>query len=562
MPFEWIFSRRAFCASLKPKCGFAYNMCFVYETLCKYAMRIFLGGTMPSLTESILPDGSLATESKIRLTLENVGMTFSGVSVLRGIDLRFTGGEIHTLMGENGAGKSTLVKIISGVQAPTTGRMAVDGQPVSFASPKEAEQTGITIMHQELSLVPDMTVAENVMLGHEPKFAGLLIDKKTLRSQASSALARFGFKLDVDTPVKDLRVGEQQLVEIARALLMDARLLIMDEPTSALSQTEADILMEVVRDLALQGVAIIYISHRMDEVFEISDRVTVLRDGDLIGTKRVANTSSNELIRMMVGRSVEINPVARVIPAVPDTVLKISNLNAHSDGQQVLKDVSFDLKKGEVLGIGGLLGAGRTELLETIFGARGSNYDGQIEIHGRKMRPTTPADGVCAGLALITEDRKGNGLLLNRSIADNVILPLLPLNTRFGLSSAEMRKREALTAIDRLRIVARGPDHVVGRLSGGNQQKVVLGKWLATDPTILLLDEPTRGIDIGAKDEIYDLIGELADKGLSVLFASSEIPEFLAVCDRMIVLCEGRVTGTLNQQDMTVDSIKELAMQF
>jgi ribose transport system ATP-binding protein len=517
---------------------------------------------MPSTSESAMAGRSLAAESKIDLQLENIGMSFSGVSVLRGVDLCFTGGEIHTLMGENGAGKSTLVKIISGVQAPSTGRIAIDGQPVSFSSPKEAEESGIVIMHQELSLVPELTVAQNVMLGHEPKFGGLIIDKKTLRAQASAAMARFGFKLDIDTPVKDLRVGEQQLVEIARALLMDARLLIMDEPTSALSQTEADILMEVVRDLALQGVAIVYISHRMDEVFEISDRVTVLRDGDLIGTKAVTETTPDELIRMMVGRSVEINPVDREVPAAAEAVMKVSGLNAHANGRQILKDVSFELHKGEILGIGGLLGAGRTELLETIFGARGRSYTGHIEVFGRDFQPSTPADGVQAGLALITEDRKGNGLLLDRPIADNVVLPLLPLQTRFGLNSSRVREQEALSAIERLRIVARGPEHIVGRLSGGNQQKVVLGKWLATGPSVLLLDEPTRGIDIGAKDEIYDLICELADKGMSVLFASSEIPEFLAVCDRMIVLCEGRVTGELSKQEMTVDTIKELAMQF
>jgi ribose transport system ATP-binding protein len=517
---------------------------------------------MPSTSETTVLDSSLENESKINLVLDGIGMSFSGVSVLRGVNLGFTGGEIHTLMGENGAGKSTLVKIISGVQAPSTGRISINGEPVSFASPREAEQSGIVIMHQELSLVPELTVAENVMLGHEPKLGGLVIDKKRLREQARSAMARFGFKLDIDTPVKNLRVGEQQLVEIARALLMDARLLIMDEPTSALSQTEADILMEVVRDLALQGVAIVYISHRMDEVFEISDRVTVLRDGDMIGTRLVAETSSAELIKMMVGRSVEINPVARAVPASAETVLKVSNLTAHSGGRQILNNVSFDLKKGEILGIGGLLGAGRTELLETIFGARGSNYHGRIETHGREFQPVTPADGVRAGFALITEDRKGNGLLLERSIADNVVLPLLPLQANFGLDFAQNRETQALTAIERLRIVARGPEHVVGRLSGGNQQKVVLGKWLATQPTVLLLDEPTRGIDIGAKDEIYDLICELADNGMSVLFASSEIPEFLAVCDRMIVLCDGRVTGELTKPSMTVDSIKELAMQF
>lgn len=504
----------------------------------------------------------LAKNSRITMRLSNIGKSFSGVNVLRGVTLDITGGEIHTLMGENGAGKSTLVKIISGVQGQSTGTIEIDGTQVAFENPAEANANGIVIMHQELSLIPDMTVAQNVMLGQEPLRGGVMIDTDKLRQTAQDALRRFGFSLNVDTLVRDLRVGEQQLVEIARALLMDARLLIMDEPTSALSQTEADILMEVVRDLAQQGVAVVYISHRMDEVFEISDRVTVLRDGDLIGTTLAADTSPAELVQMMVGRSVEIKPVDRKTPATAETVMSVRNLSATSNRRKVLENISFDLKKGEVLGIGGLLGAGRTELLETLFGARGGDHTGDIEIHGKAVKPTTPADGVENGLALITEDRKGNGLLLEKSITENVVLPLLPSRSRFGILSKSQREAFAQTAINKLRVAATGVDHVVGRLSGGNQQKVVLGKWLATNPSILLLDEPTRGIDIGAKDEIYDLIGALADQGLSVLFASSEIPEFLAVCDRMLVLCEGHMAGTLTKDEMSVDAIKDLSMQF
>ncbi len=502
------------------------------------------------------------TESQVTVSLNGIGMSFSGVSVLRDVDLVIDGGEIHTLMGENGAGKSTLVKIISGVQKPTFGTFQIDGETVEFDAPRDAEKHGIVIMHQELSLIPEMTVAENVLLGHEPRKFGTFIDRKALREKASKALARFGFTLDIDTPVKDLRVGEQQLVEIARALLMNARLLIMDEPTSALSQAEADILMEVVRDLALQGVAVVYISHRMDEVFEISDRVTVLRDGNLIGTRLASETTSAELINMMVGRTVEINPVERHAPATDETVLQVANLSAWEGKRKVLDDVSFELKRGEVLGVGGLLGAGRTELLETLFGARGASYQGEITLEGNKLRPTKPQDGVRNGLALITEDRKGNGLILDRSIASNVALPLMPLQSRFGRFSEAEQRKQALTAIETLKVAATGPEHPVGKLSGGNQQKVVLGKWLATQPQVLLLDEPTRGIDIGAKDEIYDLVGRLADQGISVLFASSELSEFIAVCDRMIVLCEGQLAGELSRDEMTVDSIKALAMQF
>lgn len=504
----------------------------------------------------------LAQNSKITMQLHRIGKSFSGVSVLRDVTLQITGGEIHALMGENGAGKSTLVKIISGVQAPSVGSIEIDGQEVTFKSPAEANDNGIVIMHQELSLIPEMTVAQNVMLGQEPMIGGMIVNNRKLRETARQALKRFGFSLEVDTLVKDLRVGEQQLVEIARALLMDARLLIMDEPTSALSQAEADILMEVVRDLAHQGVAIVYISHRMDEVFEISDRVTVLRDGDMIGTTLAADTTPETLVQMMVGRSVEIKPVIREAPAAPETVLSVRGLTAEAGGRKVLQDVSFDLRRGEVLGIGGLLGAGRTELLETIFGARGDTFTGDITLRGQNVRLSTPSDAVRHGLALITEDRKGNGLLLDRSIADNVILPLLPLKSRFGMLSKAQRDAEATDAIDRLRVAATGVEHIVGRLSGGNQQKVVLGKWLATGPGILLLDEPTRGIDIGAKDEIYDLIGHLADQGISVLFASSEIPEFMAVCDRMIVLCDGHIAGELTRDEMSVDAIKDLSMQF
>ncbi|WP_422047960.1 sugar ABC transporter ATP-binding protein [Shimia sp.] len=504
----------------------------------------------------------LAQNSKITMQLHGIGKSFSGVSVLRDVTLQISGGEIHTLMGENGAGKSTLVKIISGVQGQSFGTLEIDGQEVQFNSPAEANDNGIVIMHQELSLIPEMTVAQNVMLGQEPMIGGVMVDQRALRETAQNALKKFGFSLEVDTLVKDLRVGEQQLVEIARALLMDARLLIMDEPTSALSQAEADILMEVVRDLAQQGVAIVYISHRMDEVFEISDRVTVLRDGDMIGTTLAADTTPEELVQMMVGRSVEIKPVVRETPASAETVLAVRDLTAEAGGRKVLQDVSFDLRRGEVLGVGGLLGAGRTELLETIFGARGDTFSGEIVVHGESVRLSTPSDAVRHGLALITEDRKGNGLLLDRSIADNVILPLLPLKSRFGLLSKAQRDAEAQSAISRLRVAATGVEHVVGRLSGGNQQKVVIGKWLATGPSILLLDEPTRGIDIGAKDEIYDLIGQLADQGISVLFASSEIPEFMAVCDRMIVLCDGHVAGELTRDEMTVEAIKDLSMQF
>jgi ribose transport system ATP-binding protein len=513
------------------------------------------------IQEERLSDAALG-HSKITLELSGIGKSFADISVLRNVDLEINGGEIHTLMGENGAGKSTLVKIISGVSKPSTGAMTIDGIPVSFDTPRDAELQGIAIMHQELSLIPEMTVAENVMLGHEPLIGGLIVDRTRMREMAKDALLRFGFTIDIDTPVKQLRVGEQQLIEIARALLMDARLLIMDEPTSALSQTEADILMEVIRDLALNGVAVLYISHRMDEVFEISDRVTVLRDGDYLGTMLASDTTPTDVIELMVGRRIEVVRIDRQTEPSPEKMLEVDSLTVSAAGRKVLEDVSFTLHKGEILGIGGLLGAGRTELLETLFGARDGSYSGRVCLAGEEVELRSPEEAVERGIALITEDRKATGLILNHSIADNVILPLLPRTSRFGLRSEKRKKEQALAVIQQLNVTARGPDHAVGQLSGGNQQKIVLGKWLATSPRILLLDEPTRGIDIGAKDEIYSLIGTLADQGISIILASSEIPEFLAVCDRVMVLCEGRVTGMLVGDDMSYDGIKHLAMQF
>ncbi|MBL4768401.1 MAG: sugar ABC transporter ATP-binding protein, partial [Rhodobacteraceae bacterium] len=326
----------------------------------------------------IKESNNIQQDSKVSFELKGIGKSFSGNSVLRDVDLHITGGEVHTLMGENGAGKSTLVKIISGVQKPTEGSMTIDGATVHFDRPRDAEVHGIVIMHQELSLVPELTVAENVMLGHEPLLGGLIVDRAKVRQKAKAALDRFGFRIDIDTPVKDLRVGEQQLVEIVRALLMDARLLIMDEPTSALSQTEADILMEVVRDLALNGVAVLYISHRMDEVFEISDRITVLRDGDLVGSVLANDTTAPDVIEMMVGRKIEFLRIDRKTAPEDHVVLEVDGLSIVEGGKTVLDNVSFSLRRGEILGVGGLLGAGRTELLETLFGARGGKYTGRI----------------------------------------------------------------------------------------------------------------------------------------------------------------------------------------
>ena len=501
--------------------------------------------------------------------LRNVGKRFGAVQVLRELNLDIYSGEIHALMGENGAGKSTLVKILSGVISQYDGEVFIAGQLQHFNNPREAEAAGIVIMHQELSLVREMSVSENLTLGHEQLRFGLIVDRKAAAAKTRDLLDRFGFRLAPDTLVKTLRVGEQQIIEIVRALSLDTKLLIMDEPTSALSQAETDVLMEIIRDLALEGVAILYISHRMDEVFEIADRITVLRDGDLIGSKMAADIDRSDVIEMMVGRRIEANDIVRTKPALRENVLSVRNLTVdgqHSWGQAVqrhlLQDVSFDLRRREILGIGGLLGAGRTELLETIFGARGGRVSGEIIIEGVLCTLASPEEAVEHGLALITEDRKNTGLLLNFDINDNVALPLLARWSWAGIPSFKRITTETKSKIHQLGIRCSGPEHVVGTLSGGNQQKVVLSKWLATNPRILLLDEPTRGVDIGAKDEIYQLIGQLADQGLSIVIASSEIPELMAVCDRLIVLCEGRKIGELTKKQFSADLIKEMSMQF
>ena len=504
--------------------------------------------------------------------LRGLGKTFGNISVLRNVDMDIRAGEVHALMGENGAGKSTLVKILSGVISQHVGTIRIAGQEQHFFSPVDAEAAGIAIMHQELSLVPEMSVAENVTLGREPLWGNIFVDRKTAANNTNQLLAKFGFSLSPDTPVSSLRVGEQQLVEIVRALSLDAKLLIMDEPTSALSQAETEVLMEVIRDLALHGVAILYISHRMDEVFDIADRITVLRDGDLIGSRTSDEFDRGSIVEMMVGRRIDEVKARRKGSPSKDIALAVEHLTVESEmrsqqktHRKLLDDVSLKVHKGEILGITGLLGAGRTELLESLFGARARVVAGDISIEGTLVEIDSPKTAVELGLALITEDRKNTGLLVHSTVRDNIALPSLAKMSQGGVpwvASREKVDRVTQTAISELNIKCNGANHIVSALSGGNQQKVVLGKWLATSPKILLLDEPTRGIDIGAKDEIYQLICGLADQGIAIIMASSEIPELISICDRMVVLCEGRKVGEIEQADFSADLIKEMSMQF
>ncbi len=497
------------------------------------------------------------------LAARRISKAFAGVTVLRNVDLALYPGEVHALMGENGAGKSTLVRILSGIISDFAGSIEVDGVESRFASVRDAQQAGIAIIHQELNLVPEMTVAENIFLGREPLITGVLVNQRALARAAGALLTRLGVRLDPAARVGSLRVGERQLVEIAKALSLDARILVMDEPTSALSQPECERLFLVIRQLAGAGVAIVYITHRMHEVELLADRVTVLRDGRLVVTGAARGFSPAALIAHMVGRETELAPPARAA-ASGRVALSVHGLglrvpSAHGGWRDAIRDVSFEVRHNEVLGIGGLLGAGRTEILETIFGSARGERRGRIEIEGRPVAIGGPRDAIRHGLALITEDRKATGLLLGSSIRDNLSLPSLPAIAWFGLRHAGREMKLAHDRIGQMGVRCRDDAQAVAQLSGGNQQKVVLGKWLATNPGILLLDEPTRGIDIGAKQEIYDLVFRLAGAGLAVVVVTSELPELLLLSDRILVMCEGRQTGMLSRAEADEETVMTLA---
>ncbi len=507
--------------------------------------------------------GACAMPGAPVLAARGIGKRFGPVTVLEDVSLELYAGEVLALMGENGAGKSTLMKIVAGVQEPSEGVLQIDGVAHHLRGTLDAERAGIAIIHQELNLVQELSVAANIFLGREPKRAGFVIDGRAMKKAADALLSRLGVRIDAEAKAGSLRIGEQQTVEIAKALSLDARVLIMDEPTSALSAAECDVLFKVVGQLTAAGVAIVYISHRMDEVMAIGDRVMVLRDGRHVLTAPISAISRDEIITAMVGRAITSVPRVEVGNSRP-VMLSVRGLWAdvvsRKGRKPVLADVSFDVRAGEVFGIAGLLGSGRTEILETIFGAASNRVSGGlISVDGRPVRIRDPRDAKALGLALVPEDRKDRGLLIDLPIADNVALPSLRTLSRFGLRQFAAEDRTARDAVKGLRVRCTGLGQVVKSLSGGNQQKVVIGKWLATGPRILLLDEPTRGIDVGAKQEIYDLILALAGKGLAIVFVSSDMPEVLALADRILVMCEGRAVGLIDRAEASEERIMHLA---
>lgn len=483
------------------------------------------------------------------LRLEGIVKTFPGVRALDGVSFTVMPGEVHALMGENGAGKSTLMKVLGGIYQPEEGQIIVSEQPVVMSTPLEAKAKGIVFIHQELSLAEELSVAENVYLGELPRKRFGLVDWDTLYSKTDAILEKLKVGFDAKTRVGDLSIANQQMVEIARALTVDAKAVIFDEPTASLTDAEKVVLFEVIADLQSRGVGIIYISHRMEEIFKITDRISVLRDGTYRGTVNTAETDEEAVTQLMIGRSLDLTKTAST-HELGDVALEVRGLTCGD----LYRDVSFEVRRGEVVGFYGLVGAGRTEIAETLFGLRDPSA-GTILLDGEEVTIHSPADAISRGISLVPEDRKGQGLVLGMNCRDNMTLPQVDDLTAgpFVAEGSEIAIFDQYR--DRLDIRTPGWKQVVGNLSGGNQQKIVIGKWLSMHPSVLIVDEPTRGIDVGSKSEIHNLIRELAAQGYAVIVISSEMPEVLHVSDRIVAMYSGRIMRTFTSEEVTEDNL-------
>ncbi|MBK8314526.1 MAG: sugar ABC transporter ATP-binding protein [Acidobacteria bacterium] len=492
-------------------------------------------------------------ENNLALQMRAIRKTFPGVVALNNVDFDLRRGEVHILLGENGAGKSTLMKILSGAYQKDSGKILLNNREIEIKNPRHSCELGIGIIYQELNLVPHLSAAENIFLGREPAALGL-IDKKRMNQSAQRLLAGLGMDFDPQRLVRELSIAEQQMVEIAKAISLDARILIMDEPTSALTEREIKELFTRIRLLKSDGVSIIYISHRMEELFEIGDRVTVLRDGGWIGTHNIAEVTKPELIRMMVNRELT-QQFPKIKAPRGREVLRVEGLSRND----ALTRISFSLYEGEILGISGLLGSGRTELARAIFGLDKIDA-GSIQVKGRLQKITSPRQAINLGFGFLTEDRKTQGLVLPLSVQENICLPSVERFSRFGVVSNSEEAEAAGRFLKDLRIKATGLGQRVIYLSGGNQQKVVLSKWLCSNGNILIFDEPTRGIDVGSKAEIYQLMNQLTAAGTAILMISSDLPEILGMSDRILVMHQGRINGEFSAAEATQEQILHCAL--
>lgn len=488
------------------------------------------------------------------LTMKGIDKSFPGVHALDHVNLEVKRGEVHALMGENGAGKSTLMKVLTGIYTKDSGSITYEGKEVEFHNTKEAQDAGVVIVHQELNMLGHLTVAQNIFIGREFK-KGIRIDDKKMNEEAAKLFARLNIDIDPTETMSNLTVGKQQMCEIAKAISYDAKVIIFDEPSAALTEAEIEELFKIIRDLREKQLGIIYISHRMDEIKVITDRVTVMRDGTYVGTLITEECTKNDIINMMVGRVIYEDPKQEsAVPEDAPVVLEVKNLNAG----KMVQNVSFQLRKGEILGFSGLMGAGRTETARAIFGAD-PKQSGEIFINGKKVEIHTPEDAVANGIGYLSEDRKRYGIVVQKSIVENTTLACLG-NFLKGIFID--KKKEANVAEEYVKSLATktpSVDQLVVNLSGGNQQKVVIAKWLAKDCEILIFDEPTRGIDVGAKNEIYKLMNKLASEGKSIIMISSEMTEILRMSDRIVVMCEGKITGEIDIADATQENIMNLA---
>ncbi|MBQ3118795.1 MAG: sugar ABC transporter ATP-binding protein [Clostridia bacterium] len=492
---------------------------------------------------------------KVILEMKGIDKRFSGVHALKSVNLELREGEVHALMGENGAGKSTLMKVLCGIYKRDGGEVVLFDKPVEFNTIKDSQEAGISIIHQELNMMNHLTVAQNIYIGREPMINGVYIDDKKMERDAKALFDRIGVDIDPGAVLGTLTVGKQQMVEIAKAVSHDSKILILDEPTAALTQVEVEELFAIMRDLKAKGIGMIYISHRMDEINRISDRITVMRDGEYVGTLITADTTKDEIVKMMVGRVIYGDKKeASTVQSDAPVVLEVKNL---SRGKEI-KDVSFKLHRGEILGFSGLMGAGRTEVARAIYGADKID-SGEIYINGKKVNIKTPEVAVKCGICYLSEDRKRYGLLLDKSVSENSVLSNLDDYIHAGwINDAEI---DAAAEKENAKLKTKTPSmkQILRNLSGGNQQKVIIARWLLKDCDIFIFDEPTRGIDIGAKSEMYTLMEELASQGKSVIMISSELSEVQRLSDRVVVMCEGRITGELDIADATQEKIMALA---